>query len=128
MSIGVTRIEADRPEGSFLYEDDIDPDLLISGTPNHHGVTAMESDDGRVACGVWACGVYKERIPSFPNDEFFVVLEGTLVITVDGAEPETFSAGDAFAIRAGTPCIFDFQAPFKKFWMTYAPEPSTTSS
>jgi len=54
----------------------------------------------------------------------FVVLEGKLVITVDGCEAETFSAGDAFVIRAGTPCAFDFQSPFKKFWMTYDPRPS----
>jgi len=60
MATGVTRIDADPPEGSFVYEDDVDAELLISGTPNHHGVTVMESDDGRVACGVWACGVYKD--------------------------------------------------------------------
>ena len=123
MSTGVMRIEANPPDESFVYEDDIDAELLISGTPNHHGLTAMESVDGRAACGIWGCGVYKERIPSFPNDELFVVMEGRLVITVDGCEAETFSAGDAFAIRAGTPCVFDFQTPFKKFWMTYDPPP-----
>lgn len=121
MATPVTRIDVDPPEVSFNYEDDIDPELLVSGSPQHHGMTVMESADGRAACGIWGCGVYKERIPSFPNDELFVVLEGKLVITVDGYEPETFLVGDAFAIRAGTPCVFDFQAPFKKIWMTYAP-------
>ena len=121
MGTGVTRIDVNAPKESFVYEDHVDANLLISGTPNHHGLTMMESQDGRVACGVWGCGVYKERIPSFPSDELFIVLEGRLVITVDGCEPEAFSAGDAFAIRAATPCIFDFQAPFKKLWMTYEP-------
>ena len=121
MKTGVTRMNANLPEELFVYEDDIDSELLISGTPAHHGWKAMESADGRAACGIWGCGVYKERIPSYPSDELFVVLEGELVITVDGHEPEVFSAGDAFAIRAGTACVFDFRAPFKKFWMTYEP-------
>ena len=98
MATGVTKIDADPPQGSFIYEDHVDAELLISGTPNHHNLTMMESDDGRVACGVWGCGVYKERIPSFPHDELFVAgRQGGSRSTL--CDAETFSAGDAFAIR-----------------------------
>ena len=94
MSDGVTRIVAHPPSASFVPGDAVDPDLLISGAPNDLGFTQFVSEDGRVECGVWACDVYKERIPSFPNDELFVVIEGRLVITVDGGDPESFSPGD----------------------------------
>ena len=44
------------------------------------------SSDGKATCGVWTCGAYKERIPSFPYNELFVVIEGTLMVTVNGSE------------------------------------------
>jgi len=119
MADGVTRIAAD--PGSFVPTNLVDPELLLSGTPDDRGVSLFASDDGSVECGLWACEAYKERIPSYPMDELFVVIEGTLVVTVDGQEPEAFSPGDAFIIRRGTACILDFQAPFRKYWMTYEP-------
>ena len=100
--------------------------MLISGTPNDRGFEQFVSGDGKVACGVWACDVYKERIPSYPMDELFVVIEGTVELTVDGGEPETFAPGDAFVIRRGTACTFDVQRPFLKYWMTYEPDAAET--
>ena len=77
--------------------------------------------------GLWACGVYSERVPSYPVDELYVVIEGTLVVTVDGQQPERFDPGDAFVIERGTACVLDFQSPFRKFWMTYDPQPLASS-
>ena len=121
MATGVTKIDADPPQGSFIYEDHVDAELLISGTPNHHNLTMMESDDGRVACGVWGCGVYKERIPSFPHDELFVVGRQ---VGDHGRRPamRRRSPQETRSPSGGHP-VFDFQAPFKKFWMTYQPPP-----
>jgi len=106
---GVTRIAAE--SGSFAPTNLVDPELLLSGDPNDRGVSLFASADGKVECGLWACDVYEERLPSYPMDELFVVIEGTLVVTVDGHEPETFSPGDAFVIERGTPCTLDFKAP-----------------
>jgi hypothetical protein len=41
-----------------------------------------------VKCGLWACDTYTERLPSYPEDELYVVLEGSVVVTVDGSQPE----------------------------------------
>ena len=114
---GVTRILAFPPPSSFVPDDDVD--VLLAGSPDQHDAGRVLGSDGRASCGVWTCGVYKERIDYFPRNELFVVIEGTLVVTVDGAEPESFSAGDVFAIEQGTPCTFDFQTPFRKFYMNY---------
>jgi uncharacterized cupin superfamily protein len=43
-----------------------------------------------------------ERIASYPADELFVVIDGTVVVTIDGNEPQAFSPGDAFFIERGT--------------------------
>lgn len=119
---GVRKILAQPPASSFVPSDVVDPRHLLSGTPDHRDSEHFVTSDGRATCGVWTCGVYKERISSFPTNELFVVIEGTLMVTVDGGEPETFSAGDAFAIEQGTACTFDFLSPFRKIYMTYQQE------
>lgn len=121
MATGVTRLTAD-PD-SFDPTNLVDPELLISGVPNDRGVSLFASDDARIESGLWACDPYKERVPSYPMDELFVVIEGRLVVTVEGHDPETFSPGEAFVIAKGTSCVLDFQTPFRKFWLTYEPEP-----
>lgn len=123
---GLTRLSAD--PGSFEPTHLVDPELLLSGEPNDRGVTMFTSDDGTVESGLWACDTYKERLPSYPVDELYVIIEGTLVVASDGQTPETFKAGDALVIRAGTSCVLDFQGPFRKFWMTYRPAPGAGSA
>jgi uncharacterized protein len=117
MTAGVTRIAAD--PASFIPTNLIDPDHLLAGSPNDRGVSLFASADGTVRCGVWACDTYSERMPSYPEDELYVLLEGSLVVTVEGEEPEVFAAGDAFVIRQGTPCTLEFRGPFRKLWMTH---------
>lgn len=115
----VKRILAYPPASSFVPSDSVEPGDLISGTPDDNVSRHFASSDGKAACGVWTCGAYKEHIRSFPCNELFVVIEGTLVVTVDGGEPETFAAGDAFAIEQGTACTLDFRTPFRKLYMHY---------
>jgi uncharacterized cupin superfamily protein len=119
MAAGVTRIAAD--SASFVPTDYIDPDFLLAGSPNERGVSLFASDDATVHCGVWACDTYSEHLPSYPEDELYVLIEGSLVVTVDGEAPERFAVGDAFVIRQGTACTLEFSGPFRKLWMTHDP-------
>jgi len=121
---GVTRILTHPPASSFVPSDSVEPEDLISGTPDDNDSEHFVSSDGKATCGVWTCGAYKEHIPSFPYNELFVVIEGTLVVTVDGGEPETFTAGDVFALEQGTACTLDFQTPFRKIYMNYEQDPA----
>jgi uncharacterized cupin superfamily protein len=73
-----------------------------------------------VKCGLWVCDSYSERLPSYPEDELYVVIQGSVVVTVDGEEPETFVPGQALVIRRGTACTLEFRGPFRKIWMTHA--------
>lgn len=56
------------------------------------------------------------------------MLEGTAIVTVDDGEPQTFAPGDAFVIQRGTPCTFDVQSPFLKYWMAYDPNATASSA
>jgi uncharacterized protein len=117
MTAGLTRIAAD--PASFVPTHLVDPDLLLAGAPNDRGVSLFESDDGAVKCGLWACDTYTERLPSYPEDELYVVIEGSVVVTVDGEEPETFGPGDALVIRQGTACTLEFHGPFRKVFLAH---------
>lgn len=117
MADGLTRIAAD--PASLVPTHLVDPQLLLTGSPADRGVTLFESDDGTVKCGIWACDTYSERLPSYPEDELYVVIEGSVVVTVDGEQPQAFGAGDAFVIRQGTACTLEFRGPFRKVFMTH---------
>ena len=79
------------------------PGCLISGTPNERGVTQFTSEDATVNAGVWTCGTYRERIPSYPCDELFVVIEGSVTLTEEGRDPR--SSGQATPLSSGAePC------------------------
>ena len=117
MAAGLTRIAAD--PASFIPTHLVDPALLLAGSPNDRGATVFESDDRTVKCGVWACDTYSERLPSYPEDELYVVLEGSVVVTVDGEEPQTFGPGEALVIRQGTACTLEFHGPFRKVFLTH---------
>ena len=117
MADGLTRIGAD--PAAFVPTHLVDPELLLAGSPNDRGVTLFESDDRAVKCGIWACDSYSERLPSYPEDELYVVIEGSVVVTVDGEDPRTFGPGDALVIRQGTACTLEFRGPFRKLFMTH---------
>jgi hypothetical protein len=117
MAAGLTRIAAD--PASFVPTNLVDPAFLLAGSPNDRGTTLFESADGAVKCGLWACDTYTERLPSYPEDELYVVLEGSVVVTVDGEAPEAFAAGDALVIRRGTACTLEFRGPFRKVFLTH---------
>ena len=117
MAAGLTRIAAD--PASFVPTQLVDPALLLAGSPNDRGATLFESDDRTVKCGVWACDTYTERLSSYPEDELYVVIEGSVVVTVDGEEPETFGPGEALVIRQGTACTLEFRGPFRKVFLTH---------
>ena len=127
VSGGVTRFIDHPPPGTFVPTNLVPAENLISGTPNERGYTAFVSEDGKAESGVWACDVYKERIPWYPFDELYVIIEGTAVITVDGEQPQTFSAGDAFFVKRGTALTFEVTSPLLKHWMTYDPDASAKS-
>jgi uncharacterized protein len=117
MGDGLTRIVADR--ASLVPTHLVDPQLLLAGSPGERGVTLFESADGSVKCGVWACDTYSERLPSYPEDELYVVIEGSVVVTVDGEQPQAFGPGDALVIRQGTACTLAFHGPFRQVFMTH---------
>ena len=74
------------------------PDRLISGDPVFT-TWNLEDRDG-LYCGIWEAtpgkwrGVYSEW-------EYCYIRAGVVIITEDGKDPVTYSAGDSFIVRPG---------------------------
>ena len=80
--------ETDRP----------DPAKLISGDPVFT-TWNLEERDG-LYCGIWQSTPGKWRI-AYDEWEFCHILEGVSIITDDGGEPRTVTAGDSFVLQPG---------------------------
>jgi uncharacterized cupin superfamily protein len=117
MAAGLTRIAAG--PASLVPTHLVDPELLLAGSTNDRGETFFERDDRRVRCGVWACDTYSERLPSYPEDELYVVIEGSVVVTVDGQEPQASVPATPLVVRQGKACTLEFHGPFRKVFMTH---------
>jgi uncharacterized protein len=76
-------------------------ETLREGEPRERDLIHLSSEDGKFTIGSWRAEPYGEYIESYPGDEFARVLEGSVTLTGDDGVAQTFSAGDAFAMRCG---------------------------
>jgi uncharacterized cupin superfamily protein len=86
--------------------DEIEPELsgpatgrVISGDPRFRTWNAEEAEGGLYA-GVWEATPGKWRI-EYDEWEFCHILSGVSVISEEGGETRTVTAGDAFVLRPG---------------------------
>ena len=64
-------------------------------TAASHGY--MTSSCGQFSAGLWTCTAHETVMGEYPVHEFIFLLEGSIILTVDGEE-HVFEAGDAFFI------------------------------
>jgi uncharacterized cupin superfamily protein len=76
---------------------------------------------GGVSAGVWECAPCREDIASYGVDELCVILSGVVTVTPRGGAPETFRAGDCFAIGADFSGEWRIDERLRKFWMIVEP-------
>jgi len=58
------------------------------------------SSCGQISAGLWTCTAHETTVDEYPVHEFIFLLEGSIILTVDGEE-HVFEAGDAFFIPQG---------------------------
>jgi len=75
------------------------PDRLIAGDPKFR-TWNVEETDGGIYAGIWEATPGKWRVV-YDEWEFCHILEGCSIVTEDGGEARTVSAGDSFVIRPG---------------------------
>jgi len=102
---GVTRVPHSDREGTGLETwDPIDPDSLVSGTPVQRGWLADSDEATGYLSGVWDCTAFTDQPGPYPNDEFMLLLEGSLVMRLPDGTEVPVRAGEAFVIPKGFMC------------------------
>jgi uncharacterized protein len=98
----------------------IDPQADLAPDPAHPGeyyVNNFVGDDARLFAGVWSADAQETPIKSYPVDEICVVLAGTITLTAADGQVSEFKAGDAFAIRKGTPLTWANSPDVRKIYV-----------
>ena len=76
-------------------------ELAMPGQPPVQGGEHEFFRDSSAAVGVWEGGPGVARIDSYPVDEFWWIVEGSIVFTDTTGKSYTFKAGDSFVLHKG---------------------------
>ncbi len=116
----VIRLNRDGPEGVGLpFWGNLEGENVIEGEPVETGFNYFTDVSGQLTAGVWECTPCTSLIDSYPVDEFCYILSGTVVITDDGGDAETFCAGDGFVIPKGTKCTWHMPETTRKYYVIF---------
>lgn len=85
--------------GAALEPEPLDPQQIVSGTPEVTGKVVWESDDGSQIRGIWQ--ITPGVVTDTEADELFVVLSGSATIEVEGGPTLRVGPGDLAVLRAG---------------------------
>ena len=75
-----------------------------------------EADDS-ILCGIWESAPCKEEIESYAAHEMMTVISGSLTVTNDQGQAETFTAGDSLFIPKGSKITWHITETLKKFYL-----------
>jgi uncharacterized cupin superfamily protein len=75
---------------------------------------------GAFSAGFWSSAVWSAKV-SYTEDEFCLLLEGTVALTDAAGHTETYEAGDAFLIPAGFKGTWSSLTPVRKFYVMHQP-------
>ena len=75
------------------------------------------ADDESLLAGVWECAPCKEVIDAYPVHEMMTIISGSVTLTSDDGESETFTAGDSFFVEKGTQLTWEITETLRKFYL-----------
>jgi uncharacterized cupin superfamily protein len=91
--------------------------IIEGDEPQEHEHIFHASEDGAFVAGLWSCTPCTEKVPSYPTDEFCVVLEGRVVLTSDDGTVAEYREGDAFVVQRGWSGTWAMPEPFTKHFV-----------
>ncbi len=108
------------PQGSergMQPSDMVSPDDFTTDDKTELIDNFFATEDERILTGVWECAPCREEIDSYPVHEMMSVISGSVTLTADDGETQTFTAGDVFFIPRGTRCVWEITETLRKFYM-----------
>lgn len=114
----IVRLREDGFEGKGMVPSDMtSPEAFTTADQTELISTHYESEDGSITTGVWECAPSVEEIDAYPCNEMMTVLAGSVTITDENGNAQTFAKGDTFFIAKGAKCTWTITETMKKFYM-----------
>ena len=112
--VKVTAADAVGPvfKGSFAAKDASSTDGPATD------VVMLRSKDKRMTVGLYEAGPSESDIPSYPEDEFFYILEGAITLTSPDGSVVAAKAGEGVAIPKGWKGHWSTKG-YRKYYVVY---------
>jgi uncharacterized cupin superfamily protein len=76
---------------------------------------------GAFSAGLWTSQAWRKEV-RYDEDEFCLILEGTVRLTDAAGHAEIYGPGDAFVIRSGFTGVWESLTPVRKFYVVHVPK------
>jgi len=121
----IIRMNSDGPERTGLeFWGHLESEKVLEGEPVETGYNYFTNATGQLTAGVWEVTPCKSRIDAQPADEFCYIIKGTVTLTDDDGNAETFTAGQCYVVPKGFPYIWHNTEPVRKFYVIFDEDPS----
>mgnify|MGYP000026452086 CR=1 FL=1 len=111
----VPALVAVKPRGGKLEKSPIDAAKVLEGKPTTGLRNDFTNAKGKFHCGIWTSPSGTWTV-SYGEDEFIVLLEGTVKLTPEGGRAKTFKAPQAFVIPKGFKGTWETLEPVRKYY------------
>jgi uncharacterized cupin superfamily protein len=101
----------------------INPEDVVSGSPEGSTVVLRTSSDKTLANGVWECTPGKFYLPH-NYEETVTILNGHVTVTPEGGEPTQLGPGDTAFFPEGTRVLWEVHDTVRKSWHIFDGEAS----
>ena len=105
------------PDKGMKPSDFTDPSAFTTADHSELNYTFFQTGDESILSGVWECAPCKENIKSYPAHEMMTVISGSVTLTDENGNSETYTSGDTFFVAKGTRCIWHITEKLKKYYM-----------
>jgi uncharacterized cupin superfamily protein len=97
--------------------DAVPPEAFTTEDKSERGHGFFASDDKKTSAGVWECAPCIEEFDDYPDNEMMTVISGSVTLTNESGDSETFTSGDTFFIAKGAKIRWEITEKLLKFYM-----------
>ena len=105
------------PTSGMQATDAVEPGAFTTEDKSERGYEFFTSDDKKTAAGVWECAPCVEEFDAYPENEMITVISGSVKLTNESGDSETFTSGDTFFIAKGSKIRWEITEKLLKFYM-----------
>ena len=116
----MTIAEIAQTEDSFAGEQTFPPQIIMEGAPTAKVWTSAEFDTASsIKAGIWSGDPGKLKIVSYPTDEVFTIISGSVAMHCDDGTILNVKAGQSCLMRKGWSGTWHVLEPTTKSFVSF---------